>query len=307
MSFEMSINIPPDEHGYVGRECPECEAYFKIKPGTGLEEIDTCTCPYCGHTEDAGSYFTQAQIDYATSIAVNKAMGSLIKELKKHEFNYRPRGGFGIGMSLNVEGKPSPIQYYREDKLETEAVCDNCTLAYSVFGVFGFCPDCGIHNSQQIFEKNLELITKVLDLVPTLEEELQDHFISDALENVVSAFDGFGREVCRIFADKATDPAKASSISFQNPAGAHKNVQTLFGLDLSLPLTASEWEFLIRCFEKRHLITHKMGIIDESYVKKANDSFAEIGHKVTIDEQEVRQLIEYVRRISSHLSTELSK
>ena len=44
---QMSISIPTDENGYLGRECPEksCEGYFKIKPGTGLPSATDCICP----------------------------------------------------------------------------------------------------------------------------------------------------------------------------------------------------------------------------------------------------------------------
>lgn len=35
---QMAIPIPPDDKGYIGRECPECEQYFKITLGTGIAE-----------------------------------------------------------------------------------------------------------------------------------------------------------------------------------------------------------------------------------------------------------------------------
>jgi len=91
---------------------------------------------------------------------------------------------------------PHPISYYREKKLETEVVCDNCTLRYAIYGVFGWCPDCGTHNSFQILTKNLELAKKELALAEKAEKDLAEHLIGDALENVVSAFDGFGRQLC---------------------------------------------------------------------------------------------------------------
>ena len=51
-----------------------------------------------------------------------------------------------------------------------------------------------------------------------------DQLIADALENVVSAFDGFGRELCHVYAQKSTNPVEAEAISFQNLAGAQKRV-----------------------------------------------------------------------------------
>jgi ribosomal protein L17 len=52
LGSQLSIPIPRDADGTIGRECPvpECESYFKIQPGTGLKGSDLpCYCPYCGH------------------------------------------------------------------------------------------------------------------------------------------------------------------------------------------------------------------------------------------------------------------
>ena len=47
----------------------------------------------------------------------------------------------------------------------------------------------------------------------------------------MSAFDGFGRETCRVFSAKAVDSGKANSISFQNIARARERVREQFGVD----------------------------------------------------------------------------
>ena len=97
-----------------------------------------------------------------------------------------------------MEGETPPIRYYREKRLETEVMCSNCALRYAIYGVFAYCLDCGIHNSQQILDKNLELAEKEAALAGTVESELATRLIEDALENEVSSFDGFGRENCEI-------------------------------------------------------------------------------------------------------------
>ncbi len=146
----ISIPIPADDNGFTGRECPqpECEGYFKIELGTGLKgEGLPCHCPYCGHTAGQDQFWTKEQIEYAKSVAMRRITDAFHKDLKKLEFDHKPKGAFGIGISMKVKpGRPTPIHYYREKQLETEVVCVNCTLRYSVYGVFAFCPDCGQHN-----------------------------------------------------------------------------------------------------------------------------------------------------------------
>lgn len=303
---QFSISIPRDENGYLGRECPECERYFKITPGTGLIGTDLpCHCPYCGHTAAQDQFFTKAQIEYARSVVINKVTGALIKDMKSLEFNHRPKGPFGIGISMKVEGRPRPIRRYSEMELEEEVVCDICTLRYTVFGTFAFCPDCGKHNSLQILEKNLSLAQKQIELAATVDGDLSAQLIADALENGVSAFDGFGRETCRVHASKAANPSKAEAVSFQNLGGAQKNVQSLFGFDLSAGLIADEWLSLSRCFQKRHLLAHNMGIVDDEYLRKTNDPQARVGRKITILTEEVLSMLNLTRKLGAYLSSSL--
>jgi hypothetical protein len=305
---QFSIPIRRDEDGYLGRECPKCELYFKITPGTGITGgKPPCHCPYCGHCADHDQFFTKAQIEYAKSVVINKVTGAIIKDLKSLEFNHRPKGPFGIGISMKVEGRPRPIRHYRELELEEAVVCDNCMLRYTIYGNFAFCPDCGRHNSRQILDKNISLAEKMIDLAGQVEGELSNQLVADALENGVSAFDGFGRETCRVHASKASDSKKAESISFQNLTGAQKNVQQQFAIDFAAGLDAQEWSFACRCFQKRHLLAHKMGVIDDGYINATGDPQAVVGRKISIKPDEVVKLLHHIKRLGSYLTAELQK
>ncbi len=305
---QISTSIPVDENGYLGRECPDCEQYFKITPGTGLTGTDLqCHCPYCGHVAAPNHFFTKAQIEYAKSIAINKFTGAMLKDMKALEFNHPPKGMFGIGFSMKVDGRPHPIYRYTEKDLEEEVVCDNCTLRYTVFGTFAFCPDCGRHNSLQILEKNLALAKKQIDLAAQVDSDLASHLIADALENGVSSFDGFGRETCRVHSSKALEAKEASSISFQNLDGAQKKIQRQFSIDLNDALDSAEWRFACCCFQKRHLLAHKMGIVDDAYMKATSDPQAKVGRKVGIPAEEVLVLLISIRSLGLYLTSELEK
>ena len=305
-SSQISVRIPADEDGLTGRECPvpECLGLFKIQLGTGLKgENLPCHCPYCGHTAGHDKFWTRAQIEYAKSVALNRVSDLMLREFKKLEFNHRPSGGFGIGVSMKVEGRPTRIRHYRERQLETVVVCDQCTLRYAIYGVFAFCPDCRTHNSLQILTKNLEVVQKMLALAATVERDLAEQILGDALENAVSAFDGFGRETFRVFADKSSNPERAKKQSFQNLASTRDATQQLFGFDLSAGVDAKEWEFANRCFQKRHLLAHKAGVIDEEYVRVTKE--AVVGRKVTITADDVNALMLIIQKLGMWLVGQL--
>jgi hypothetical protein len=288
----------------TGRECPapKCESYFKTQLGTGLKGDNLpCHCPYCGHTAPANGFFTKAQLEYAKSVVLHQVTGALIKDLKSLEFDHKSRGGFGIGISMKVTGTPTPIRRYRERQLETEVVCDQCTLRYMIYGVFGYCPDCRAHNSRQILAKNLEVVGKLLTVAEGQEPAVAAALIQNGLEDCVSAFDGFGRETCRVFAVKATKPESAAEIRFQNLAGAREQVRAQFGIDFAQDFPVEKWTGVLRAFQKRHLLAHKMGVVDEDYVAKTGDSRAMLGRKVSVESGEVRELIGSVSFLGTNL------
>lgn len=307
----ISVPITADEHGFAGRECPlpDCEGYFKIEFGTGLKgEGLPCHCPYCGHVAGHDQFWTKEQIEYAKSVAIRRITDAVHKDLKSLEFDHKPKGAFGIGISMKVKpAHPTPIRYYREKQLETEIVCANCTLRYSVYGVFAFCPDCGQHNSLQILDKNLEVVGKMLELAMGAEKALAERLIENALEDCVSAFDGFGRELCRIHANRASNPAKAERMSFQNLDGAKTGYLDLFGIDLPASVAAEEWRAAVRAFQKRHLIAHKLGVVDQDYIARSGDTRTVVGRKIGVDAEEVKALATIISNLARCMSASLEK
>lgn len=288
----ISVRVPPDEDGFTGRECPneDCEGYFKIVFGTGLEGDVPCHCPYCGHAADQSEFWTKEQIRYAKSVAMRQVSDALRQDLKGFEFTQKPQGAFGIGISMKLKAGPRlPIHRYRERELETTVVCSNCALRYAVYGAFAFCPDCGQHNSQQILGTNLEVVRKMVDLAESHEGDLRAKLIENALEDCVSAFDAFGREMCSVHADRTSNPAAMNRMQFQDLVRAQSKLQAI-GVDMTSGVTAEAWEHALVLFQKRHLIAHKLGVADQKYVDRSGDREAVRGRKVRVSEAEVTEL-----------------
>jgi hypothetical protein len=171
-------------------------------------------------------------------------------------------------------------------------------LEYTIYGAFGYCPDCGVHNSAQIAGANFDLVLKTLDLAKTAVAEIQAKLVENALEDAVSCFDGFGREHC------TNQPYK---ISFQNIDAAKDKIQREHQFDLSAALTAPDWKFVSDQFQKRHLLAHKLGIVDSEFVAKTGCSPSLQGRKVTISESDVRTLITHLRTMANALHTNVAR
>ena len=118
--LDLDLN-PADRNRFTGRECPQpvCEGYFKIEFGTGLKGDGlSCHCPYCGHAAGHDQFWTKEQIEYARSVAMRRITDAIHKDFKKLEFDHKPKGAFGIGVSMKFKpGRQLPIHYYRERQL----------------------------------------------------------------------------------------------------------------------------------------------------------------------------------------------
>lgn len=301
--MNIPIKLQTDGRGHTGRECPSCEGYFKIKFGTGIQDAVPCHCPYCGHSAPQDKFFTKDQLEYIKSIAISKVSDEIHRELKKLERRPDPRAFISFG--ITVKRHHIPIKYYQEKELEQEIKCEHCTLEYTIYGLFGYCPDCGIHNSLQIAKVNFLLIDKMIDMAERTEDDVAIKMIDNALEDIVSTFDGFGRETCKVVSVKAADPEKAKNISFQNIQKARQKVLDLFQIDFAQNLNSNEWEVVVRSFAKRHLLAHKLGVIDESYVAVTNSSRNLIGKKVALDISEIKQTSELLGKICVDLFDQL--
>lgn len=305
---QATIPLPPDAGGYHGRECPQsgCERYFKITLGTGLTGIETCRCPYCGFEDHQSHFHTKAQMDHAVSVIENQFVGAIVKNLKAKEFNHRARGAFGIGISMKVTGSAPPIRGYSEHDLETEVVCDACTLRYAIYGVFGYCPDCGTHNNLGILDANLRRSAQMLALAAASDDAaLREHLVHSALGACVSAFDGWGRAVCEAFAPKPADPKKVKGISFQNISGASDKLRLTFGFDAEAAVGASDFKAIHMAFQKRHVVAHRMGVVDADYLKSTGDASSVLGRKVVIGATEVEATSAALRRLAESLAAHL--
>ena len=300
MGTTFSFSLPADENGFIGRECPVCSRYFKIKPGTGLPHATNCYCAYCGKTGENTDFYTKDQIEFAKSLAlreVHRQLGEAFQGIRTA--SERQDGFLRLTISFK-EGSPPGLFRYREQDLESQTVCDECALEYTVYGVFAFCPDCGAHNSLQIFGKSMDTIEKMLELSSKQSAEIRTYLVQDALENVVSAFDGFGRECIRMVL--RSRGISSEPCSFQNLERAAEWLHRELKVDFKSLVNSNEWQCLVNTFGKRHLLAHSMGVVDERYLRSTNDNAAIVGHKVRIDATEVQRSIELLRRLASGLS-----
>lgn len=317
--YEMSISIPKDDDGMIGRECPkeDCSpGYFKIKPGTGItENQEIAFCPYCRFEAEPSDFTTQAQKDYAIALVQNNAINSLDRMLKKtlglNSVGKRKIGAglFSIEMSLK-SGRPDYVPRPIEEELQRDIVCPNCGLEHSVFGLATWCADCG----QDIFlihvDKEFQVIEKMLSVFDKRREELGARVagrdIENAIEDMVSIFEAVMKSITsRHLLQQGNQPGEIADIlekqirnQYQNIKSAQEVFKKFIGIELFDGLSGQSLETLTLIFEKRHPITHNLGVVDRKYLARVRSGELQ-GREINVSSQEVFDVIEIIRLVIS--------
>ena len=109
--FEASVSIPADEEGFFGRQCPDCERFFKmqVEQWEALPDAAIVTCPYCGHQpEDVNDFMTPQQNQRVQSAAEALAEQYMHQTLQKVFSGLRTRrlrpGESGIEIRVSRDG-----------------------------------------------------------------------------------------------------------------------------------------------------------------------------------------------------------
>jgi hypothetical protein len=127
-----------------------------------------------------------------------RGRASFRRVLKSLEFNHRPRGGFGIGISMKVEGRPHPIR-------------------------------------------------------------------------------------------------------FQSIGTGMDRVREQFGVDMAAAIDSGNWARVLRAFQKRHLLAHKMGVVDADYLTATGDAPSQLGRRISTTGSEVRELVSHLQSLAETL------
>ena len=213
--FEVAIAIPTDEDGFFGRECPSCEAPFKMRSDEykALPDEIELTCPYCGHREEHSAFMSAAQHERVMAAAeglVEQWVHGQLNDMLGSTFGRRSRGPRRDSfISIDWSYTPGTPPAVRElpDVLEEQTrrvvECSTCGNHHAVYSASSFCPICG---PRPAGEKVLEAIAAAREALAVEDRLGEDEretlraagvferFAVDAIESTVSLFEMFARE-----------------------------------------------------------------------------------------------------------------
>jgi uncharacterized Zn finger protein (UPF0148 family) len=287
--MEISVPISSDDEGYFDKECPsqECLSKFKVM-GEDWDKIlqtGTAFCPFCRHEASPRSWWTTEQIEHAKKMAIAKAhhaisreIGSMLKGMAS-DFNRRQSRNSWIKMTMDVRGtdRPAPIMLPASaaKAMRIKITCGKCGCRYAVVGTAYFCPACGRSDPEGIFSAKIE---KVRSLPQTIEKlrasldrdeasDLANTLLEDAIKGGVTQFE----TVAKFLYAQTPQPKTLRQNIFQNLADGSLEWWHATGESFENFVNAIEWEKLNVYFQRRHILGHNDGHVDEKYLNKSGD------------------------------------
>lgn len=316
LTVEIPITMLSDEKGYFDRECPNknCLYTFKIfmedwKNKVSDEEVH---CPMCGHIDTSDKWWTQQQIDSMHEIAVNYTLNYVQKELDKSLKKLaRSTSGNKFCKIIYKPGKRisfinNPIG--QSNEWETEIICEKCGTRYSVIGSAYFCPCCGYNSVVNVFNESLDSIEKMIESLPNMKQLLATSYGFDKAEtmcrgllessigDIVSAFQKFAS----CLYEKLTQNVSRVN-DFQIIEKGSKMFEAASGKAYSNWLSESELQMMNILFQKRHLLEHNNGLVDEKYIYKSGDISYSIGQRLVVKNSDAYLLLEILRKLGNGL------
>lgn len=322
--YSMSVSIPKDEDGRSARECPnqECSpGYFKVTPGTGITGGQTIAyCPYCRKSAEPSDFHTKEQIRYAKDLVAREARIGIERAM-------REALGLGSGgkrrlvdglISVDLEMKSSsPSHVWRpyEDILRRDLICPHCTLDHSVYGFGVWCPDCGKDIFTAHVQGEIRVIESIVGDIDRRKKELGARVaardLENALEDLVSIFEATLKMEIRRHRKAKGDGDDVIDVMMKKIGSRLQSVSNAFaitpefcdGQSLCTP-DCDDQKKLDRVFQKRHPITHNLGVVDRKYIDKVRSGEAE-GTEVRVEKAEILETAQITHRILSDFHNKL--
>lgn len=311
----VSVGIEADEKGYLDKQCPasNCEFLFKVNEDDwkNIFKDEAVWCPMCRNEAPAKAWFTIEQAEHIKSEALTVLKGEINNALRSgaQKFNRnQPRNSF-ISMSMEVKGgmqRTYTLPAKAAEVMQLEIRCENCSSRFAVIGSAYFCPACGVNSVIRIFDDSLRKIRAKKDSEDAVRRALAESLGRDEAELTCRSL----RETCltdgvtafQKYCEGLYDTyGKPPFNAFQRIEDGSKLWREALGVGYEKWLSPSELDELKIQYQKRHLLAHQEGIVDERYVKNSGDASYKVGQRLVVSTADVEALLKLLEKLGQGL------
>nr|WP_294991378.1 hypothetical protein [uncultured Sediminibacterium sp.] len=319
---QIEIPVHSDKDGYIDKECPNEQCLFQFKvlqsDWQNVFNSETVYCPMCRHEANSKSWYTTEQLqegkekikEHITNRIHNAFHGDAIS------FNRQQSRNSFLRLTMNVKGgirNETILPLSSKEAMELKIKCQQCSVNYAVIGSAFFCPCCGHNSAEETFANAIKKIKEKIENIPVIRRSLEAvskdtaaetcrSLIESSLNECVVAFQRFNEVV---FAKKNSD-TKVRFNAFQNIEAGGEYWKKAIGESYSNWLTVKELYQLNVLFQKRHLLSHTEGIVDQKYIDASADQSYKAGQRIVVKEADVNNCLYLIEKIIQSLTTQLT-
>ena len=320
---QISISVPLDDKGYYDRECPnaECGGAFKVLFDDWRDRVSDARvfCPFCRHEAPSDQWHTEEQVEHIRTAAMAEMTRLVQGVLRLGVQRSRPvhMGGGGLGVSMSLSFKPGSIPPVvpaaAADELTQEFTCESCQCRFASLGASFFCPACGHNSATSSFENTLATVRKTVGALGSLRTSLEQtvnadtaqdavrQLLEDQFARLVGAFERLNEALFDKLPNASQFPKKGNV--FQRIDDASQLWQQAAGQGYGAFVTASQLARMKLFYQRRHVLSHRQGIIDQPYITKSGDTGYAVGQRLVVRDRDVLELTDLLERLSAGLRT----
>ncbi|MDB5355232.1 MAG: hypothetical protein JWN24_1685 [Phycisphaerales bacterium] len=320
---QMSISVPLDDKGFYDRLCPnpECGGSFKVLFSDWGEKVSDAVafCPFCRHEAASDQWHTPEQAEHIRSAALAEMSRLFQGALKRGVARSRPMqmGGGMLKMSMSLSYSPGRIPAVvpalASDELRQEFTCEKCACRFASLGASFFCPACGHNSASSCFDNTLQTVVKTVTalgpLRTTLEQTVDPDAAKDAVRQLledqfarmVGAFERLNEALFDQLPNAAQFPRKGSV--FQRLDDASNLWLSASGKAYGDFLPPTDLTRMKLLFQRRHVFSHRQGIVDQPYISRSGDTGYAVGQRLVVRDADVLELATLLRILACGLRT----
>ncbi|MFT7116092.1 MAG: Zn finger protein HypA/HybF involved in hydrogenase expression, partial [Rhodoferax sp.] len=231
------------------------------------------------------------------------------------EFNQvQPKNSF-ISMKMTVSDIPvttTVIPAQAAEAMQLEIDCEQCQTRFAVIGSAYFCPGCGHNSVTRTYSDSLHKITVKLDCLDIVRKDIVKSMGKDKAELICRSIlesclsDGvvaFQKYCDGLYARYGTPPQNV----FQRIDQGSDLWTKAIGKGYDNWQTPDELAELKVLYQKRHILAHNEGIVDQQYLVKSGDTIYKNGQRIVVAPRDVQALLGHLGRLGAGLKTACDK
>jgi uncharacterized Zn finger protein (UPF0148 family) len=317
----ISIPIRADERGYLDRECPAdaCLLAFKVSidDWEKLFRDEEVFCPFCRHGAPSNQWWTTEQVEQSQAQAravISATIGNALHR-DARAFNATAPRGF-ISMSMKASGSANRstaiVPVAAAEVLEQEIACVKCNARYAVLGPAFFCPCCGDNSVERMFDAAVAKVRTKVESIETVRQAVREALDADRAEALCRSTIEGGLQDCvvafqhlaeRLYVVPAGSKPPPTNV-FQRLDEGSQLWKASVGKCYDDWLTAAELADLKLLFQRRHLLAHREGLVDDKYVQKSGDTAYRAGQRIVVSVVDVQRMVLLVEKLGRALRQE---